>query len=442
MALQQRLLLILGTSFTLLWLLIAAWLLRDLNHELQRTLDQRLAASARMVSGLIAQFPADTWQKELATNNPFTKDLGVVCQVRSEDNDLILQTHRQLPPWLSEQEEGFSEHLIEGERWRVYTQRTNGLYISTADRLADRHLLSKGIFLASIVPFLVALFGSLIALWLGVRRVLRPLVELRQALSERRPDSLAPVHIRHAPAELKPVIQSLNLLLARIEETIEREQRFTSDAAHELRTPLTAIKTHLQLANRSKDNANKTFLDDAEAAVVRLQRILEQLLTLARVESSYQWGQEEATTVEHLLALAQADLADKDRIIEAVTKEVAQARIAVPAELAALALKNLLDNALRHSNTKTTISITATLSTHSGTATFIVEDQGQELTQEKVAQITQRFWRNSQANGSGLGLAIVEAIAQRFGGHLRFTLSDTGGLVAVLEFALVPGGVP
>src|SRR5699024_3893720 len=101
MALQQRLLLILGTSFTLLWLLIAAWLLRDLNHELQRTLDQRLAASARMVSGLIAQFPADTWQKELATNNPFTKDLGVVCQVRSEDNDLILQTHRQLPPWLT-----------------------------------------------------------------------------------------------------------------------------------------------------------------------------------------------------------------------------------------------------------------------------------------------------------------------------------------------------
>src|SRR5699024_5266929 len=288
--------------------------------------------------------------------------------------------------------------------------------------------------------FLVALFGSLIALWLGVRRVLRPLVELRYALSQRRPDSLAPVQIRHAPAELKPVIQNLNLLLARVEETIAREQRFTSDAAHELRTPLTAIKTHLQLANRSNNNTNKTFLDDAEAAVVRLQRILEQLLTLARVESSYQWGQEEATTVEHLLALAQADLANKARITVTLPKKEAQAPIAVPAELGALALKNLLDNALRHSNTTAEIGVTATLCHTTGTATFVVEDQGQELTPEKIAHITQRFWRNSQANGSGLGLAIVDAIAQRFGGSLTLSLNQSGGLVAVLEFALM--GVP
>ncbi len=438
MALQQRLLLILGTSFTLLWLLVAAWLLRDLNQELARTLDQRLAASARMVSGLVAQYPADTWQKELTRSNPFTKDLGVVCQIRSEDSDLILQTHRQLPPWLSEQEEGFSEHLIEGERWRVYTQRTNGLYISTADRLADRHLLSKGIFLASIVPFLVALFGSLIALWLGVRRVLRPLVELRHALSQRRPDSLAPVQIRNAPAELKPVIENLNLLLERVEETIAREQRFTSDAAHELRTPLTAIKTHLQLANRTNDNANKVFLDDAEAAAVRLQRILEQLLTLARVESSYQWGQEEAISIEQLLILAQADLADTERIVTAVPSNAALVQIAVPAELAALALKNLLDNALRHSNTTTEVSVNVTVNHGKGTATFVVKDQGQELTPEKLSHITQRFWRNSQANGSGLGLAIVDAIAQRFGGSLTLSLSESGGLVAALELATMP----
>lgn len=436
MALQQRLLLILGTSFTLLWLLVAAWLLRDLDHELQRTLDQRLAASARMVSGLISQFPADTWQKELATSNPFTKDLDVVCQVRSADNNLLLQTHRQLPPWLSEQKEGFSEHLIEGERWRVYTQRTKGLYISTADRLADRHLLSKGIFLASIVPFFVALFGSLIALWLGVRRVLRPLVELRHALSEHRPDSLAPVHIRNAPAELKPVIQSLNLLLARVAETVEREQRFTSDAAHELRTPLTAIKTHLQLANRSQGDASKAFLDDAEAAVVRLQRILEQLLTLARVESSYEWGQEEATTVEQLLTLALADIAEKERITETAHNKAAHASIAVPAELAALALKNLLDNALRHSGTHSQVRLSTRFSTQQNMATFIVEDQGQGLTQETINQLTQRFWRNSQTNGSGLGLAIVEAIAQRFGGHLRFALSSDGGLMVELSLPL------
>lgn len=433
MTLQQRLLLILGTSFTLLWLLVAAWLLRDLDQELQRTLDQRLAASARMISGLIAQVPADTWQQELTNNTPsFTKDLGVMCQVRSEDNNLLLQTHHALPSWLSEQDEGFSEHLIDNQLWRVYTQKTNGLYITTADRIADRHLLNKGIFLASSVPFLVALLGGLIALWLGVRRVLRPLVDLRQALSQRHPNSLDPVELNNPPEELIPVIQSLNVLLARVKETIEREQRFTSDAAHELRTPLTAIKTHLQVANRAK-TPNKVFIEDAEAAVVRLQRILEQLLTLAKVESSFQWGQKEPTTISHLIPLASTDLLQKERVIHMpLMPKVATAKIAVPEELAALAIKNLLDNALRHSGEDTQVTFSVFLSHREDAVVFSIEDSGQQLTAEKIAQLTQRFWRSSQASGSGLGLAIVNAIAERFGGSLRFSLSPTGGLIATL----------
>lgn len=437
MALQQRLLLILGTSFTLLWLAVAAWLLRDLDQELQRTLDQRLAASARMVSGLITQFPEETWQKELKTQSPFTKELDVVCQVRSEDENLLLQTHRELPPWLGTQEEGFSEHEIHGEKWRVYTTKTNGLYISTADKVADRKLLNKSIFLASSVPFLVALFGSLIALWLGVRRGLSPLGELRHALSQRRPDSLAPVNIKKAPEELKPVIENLNLLLARMEDTLAREQRFTSDAAHELRTPLTAIKTHLQLANRSEGNAQHQFLSDAEAAVVRLQRILEQLLTLARVESSYQWGQEEASPVSDLVELAMADLAQKDRINTAGLDPKLQAlHVAIPSGLAGLALKNLLDNALRHSDATSPVYLSTQCHQHNTMVEFIVENQGDELTPETIAHFTQRFWRNSQANGSGLGLAIVEAIAHRFGGQLAFSLNENGQLMAKLQLPL------
>jgi len=432
--LQQRLLLTLGTSFAILWLLVAMWLLRDLDQQMQRTLDQRLAASARMVAGLVAQIPAEHWHTLNTQNLMLSLESDVICQVRTMDSDhIVLQTHQHLPLWLGQQQLGFSERDIDGEKWRIYTQQMNGLYISTGDRLKERALLYQGTLIATSVPFLVALFGSLIAMWWGIRRGLRPLDSLRQELSERNPNSFTPVHIEGAPAELKPVIESLNGLLGRMQKIMLREQRFTSNAAHELRTPLTAIKTHLQLAHRVGDNNTKAFLTDAELAVERLQSTLEQLLMLARVESSDQWGQEEAASLEEVLAHAQADLTGRKRLqMPPLNTEQQDALLAIPVELASIALRNLLDNALRHSHHHTPVSLNIHISPQH--IVFTVTDHGEHLSQEHIEHLTHRFWRSSAVSGSGLGLAIVEAIVRRFHGELTFSARPEGGLKAVIQW--------
>lgn len=102
MTLQQRLLLTLGTSFAILWLLVAMWLLRDLDQQMQRTLDQRLAASARMVAGLVAQIPAEHWHTLNTQNLMLSLESDVICQVRTMDSDhIVLQTRQYLIAALS-----------------------------------------------------------------------------------------------------------------------------------------------------------------------------------------------------------------------------------------------------------------------------------------------------------------------------------------------------
>lgn len=434
MTLQSRLLITLGTSFAILWLLVALWLLRDLDQQMQRTLDQRLASSTRMIAGLLAQIPEDEWLKINTQNLMLPIESDVVCQVRTANSDhIVLQTHSHLPAWVGMQETGFSEHTMHGEKWRIYTQKTNGLFISTGDRLKEREMLYYGTIIATSVPFLVAALGSLIALWLGIRRGLRPLDSLRQELSERHPNSFTPVRVADAPEELKPVIHSLNDLLARMQNVMVREQRFTSNAAHELRTPLTAIKTHLQLANRVGDAKTQAFITDAELAVERLQRTLEQLLMLARVESSDQWGQNEACAVADVVRLATANIHQHERVrVSPLTAPADTALLAIPAELASIALRNMLDNALRHGAGNKAVDFT--IAANAKHIRFTISNAGAPVAEDTLEHLTQRFWRSNYATGSGLGLAIVAAIAQRFHGELQFTARPEGGLKAVLTW--------
>lgn len=434
MTLQSRLLITLGTSFAILWLLVALWLLRDLDQQMQRTLDQRLASSTRMIAGLLAQIPEDEWLKINTQNLMLPIESDVVCQVRTANSDhIVLQTHSHLPAWVGMQETGFSEHTMHGEKWRIYTQKTNGLFISTGDRMKEREMLYYGTVIATSVPFLVAALGSLVALWVGIRRGLRPLDSLRQELSERHPNSFTPVRVDDAPEELKPVIQSLNDLLARMQNVMEREQRFTSNAAHELRTPLTAIKTHLQLASRVGDEKTQLFITDAKLAVERLQRTLEQLLMLARVESSDQWGQNEACAVPDVVRLASTNVSHQERLcISPLTPPADAALLAIPIELASMALRNMLDNALRHGTSNTPVDFI--IEANAQHIRFTVCNGGEPVAEEMLEQLTQRFWRSSYATGSGLGLAIVAAIAQRFHGELQFFARPEGGLKAVLSW--------
>lgn len=425
MSLRRRLLITLGVSLSVLWLAAAGWLLVELHQTVRHTLDQRLVASARMVAGLVTQVPPDVWRHSVRPALSTPSGHGVACQIRSMRGAVLLRTRGDLGAVFKNASPGFSERTRNGKRWRVFTDVHNGLTITVADRLHERHRLQLGIVLAAALPFLVALIGSLIVGWWGIRRGLAPLERLRGELARRDPETLTPVVVERAPTELEPVIETLNTLLLRTDETMRREQRFTSNAAHELRTPLTAIKTHVQLARRAGDTQAQAALENAETGIARLQRTLEQLLLLARVESGQGYGSETSSaSVGNIVRLASLDLELPDSF--AGNETASDTRVAVPEELAVAALRNLLDNAIQYSGAIESVRLR--VNRQAQTMVFEVIDSGQAET----TPVPQRFERGRESRGSGLGLTIVSAIAARFGGRLEMIQCEPRGLCARL----------
>ena len=434
MSLRLRLLLMIGVSLSVLWGAVAVWMLRDLENEMRVTLDQRLAMSARMVAGLISQNP-DAWatRDDVADSATLTVPAtarGLACQVSSLRGEIVARTPGRASAAIATATPGFAEREIDGERWRTYTVETQGMRITTADRLTERSTLLRDVMAAAIVPFVVALVGSLAMLWLGVRSGLVPLERLRLALAERAPDTLAPLPATPMPRELQPLVDTLNQLLDRMRVAITRERRFTSDAAHELRTPLTALKTHLQVARITEGAAAETALDYAEEGAARLQHTLQQLLTLAQVEGPFSWGDAQGASADEVARLAMRDAAPTAPERIALAGEPPSLELAVPQALAVTALRNLLDNALRHASSPRGVSLDVRAGPD--TVCFEVCDDGPGLSAEELEQMTRRFWRRGAGHGSGLGLAIVAAVAERCGGTLGLSRRPAGGIEATL----------
>jgi signal transduction histidine kinase len=232
------------------------------------------------------------------------------------------------------------------------------------------------------------------------------------------------------PCELQPLVDTLNQLLERMRVTISRERRFTSDAAHELRTPLTALKTHLQVARITRGQDAETALDYAEEGASRLQHTLQQLLTLAQVEGPFSWDETPRTYADEVARLAMRDAAPDAPGRIAFDSDGPPAELALPQALAVTALRNLLDNALRHSPAPHSVRLE--IQAAPDAVCFRVCDSGPGLGADELTQVTQRFWRRDTGRGSGLGLAIVAAIAERCGGTLALAQRPAGGLEAKL----------
>lgn len=436
MSLRLRLTLTLGVTFVLLWLLAAGWMLHGLRAEMMHSLDQRLASSAQMVAGLLEQMPE---LKGREPNSGFSAQSlgipdGLTCQINSLRGEVIAHSDPGREAQLDAGQTGFRNQVIQDRVWRTYTFEQHGLRITTADRLDEREALQGAVLLAAAVPVLLALLGTLLLLWLGVRKGLQPLRQMTDAIVKRGPDTLAPIELEPLPAELRPLLESQNRLFDRIAQTLERERRFTGDAAHELRSPLTAIKTHLQVAAMTEGEVSRQALSQAELGADRLQATLEQLLLLAQVEGQQSFDDGRPSTAEDTALAAIADagaIIGKDVVM---TMDQASAQtLSIPAPLATAALRNLLENALRHTAEGSPVELT--ISYTPGWAVFDVRDFGVGVEEEHLNLLTRRFWRRGQGQGSGLGLAIVEAIVQRCGCRLVFQPAAPGTRV-ILEIPL------
>ncbi|MDO8596922.1 MAG: ATP-binding protein, partial [Sulfuricaulis sp.] len=256
----------------------------------------------------------------------------------------------------------------------------------------------------------------------------------------RDPGTLVALETGEIPAEVMPLVENLNRLFERVAELITNERRFTADASHELRTPLAALKVQAQVARASAIAAERRHaLDNVIAGCDRATHLVQQLLTLARLDPDEPGTKAEACDLRGLARDAVAELAPYalSRKIEIELAEGAAVEVRGHAGLIAILLRNLIDNAIRYSSGGGSVHVR--VAADGDAATLTVIDQGPGIPADERSKVGQRFYRvlGTEEFGSGLGLAIVKRIAELQGASLNLGDGDQGrGLSIAVGFRL------
>ncbi|RFC34546.1 MAG: two-component system, OmpR family, sensor histidine kinase QseC [Candidatus Nitrotoga sp. MKT] len=438
-SLKQRLLVLALTAITLVWLGVTAFTYHNAREEFGEVLDAHLAQAAAL---LVVQSSHDL--DELETEHaPLLHKYArrVAFQVWDKGHQLRLHSVNAPQQPLANEERGFSDHTIDGHHWRVFsTWNESAEYlIQVAERADVRDELARSIAGNMLKPLVISLPLLALLLWIAVARGLRPLDKLTREVEQRAPDNLAALDASSAPREVVPLIERLNRLFIRIEASMQKERRFTADAAHELRTPVAAIKAQAQVARAACGEAERNHaLDNAILGCDRAAHLIEQLLTLARIDTLgndvTETCQLRVIAAEVIAAIAPAALSQHVRL---ELTEGTEVEVRCNPVLLRILLRNLIDNAVRHTQPGTSVWVSIT--NQQGLACLSVNDNGPGIPEAELARVTERFYRpiGTSASGSGLGLSIVNRIAEIHGASLKIAPQISGaGLSVTVVFKL------
>jgi two-component system sensor histidine kinase QseC len=428
-SLRRRLLALVLLATLLIWCLAAILSYRQARHDVQEMMDAHMAQTASLLLAQASQTPTLLAElpdllKTMKGSGKHHMELLVEFQIGRPDGSVLARS-ANAPANSLVGEPGLTDQEIDGQTWRTLVVMTESgdLRIQVFQSLRQRNkealeIASNTVLpLGLLIPFLIGL------IYFSVRRGLKPLEDLAMGVSQRSPENLQAFDTASIPKEVSPLISALNSLLGRLGQALENERRFTSDAAHELRTPLAAIRVQAQVALSSTDTEqHRHALDQVLAGTGRATRLVEQLLRLARLDPLARLPQTQK------LDLVATVAALMDEVIPGATErasdlklESCEAPITVSgdAELLTIAMRNLIDNALRY--TQTGCRILVFVRQEHGEAIFGVRDAGPGVKPEELPMLIERFYRsnNTHAEGSGLGLAIVRRIAELHGARLE-----------------------
>lgn len=452
-SLQARLLTLLLLLVTLVWLGAAALTWMDASHELDELLDGHLAQSAAL---LIVQQTGHGQDKTSESSNDESDHVDdapslhkyaprVAFQVFHEGQLNMRSANAGNLP-MSHETRGFSTvRLQDTSEWRVFAAEGNegDVQVFVGEQISSRESILWAVLNAVLMPLICALPLLAVVGWLAVRNGLAPLRHLSQALAQRQPQALEPVVLQDVPTEIDPVVQSLNILFERIQTMMASERRFTADAAHELRTPIAAIRTQAQVAlgAGTDDKQRNRSLHYTLAGCDRATHLVEQLLTLSRLESSSASAPSGVVDVSAVAQRVAADLAmaalgrDQTLALEAP----APAYIAADDMLTSVLVRNLLDNAMRYSPDAAKVYLS--VNTDGKQVSLQVDDSGPGLSDAQMARLGERFYRvlGTEQNGSGLGWSIVRRIASVYAAQVKVGRSTLlGGLCVTVRWTSAP----
>ena len=425
-----RLILFLTISLGLAWL-VAAWFTHiESREEIDRLFDAQLAQSAQVLLGTTRHELHERIERgddEVSASHEYEQKLAF--QIWDEKN-LLVRSSAAPASAMSLRAEGYSEALINGQPWRVLTKwdARHEFMIQVAEPLAGRESLAHHITFKMLLPTFIALPVLVLLIWFGVGAGLRPLQALKREIKQRTANHLQAVAMRGVPEEVLPLVNALNDLFARLELAFEGERRFTADAAHELRTPLAALKIQAQVAMRSTDlDERQQALENVLRGVDRATRLVEQLLTLARVDPETASADYKPVDLAALAAMVITDLAPlaHAKQIELSLTHKANCHILGDDAQLRLLLRNLLDNAIRYTPAGGQVSVSVF---NLAGVRLEVQDTGPGIAVAEREHVLQRFYRiaGTGEEGSGLGLSIVRRIAQLHGAQLALKDNEAG----------------
>lgn len=362
-----------------------------------------------------------------------------VVQVWTLDGELVYESrpHAALPNFATI---GFATVSTASGQWRVYGTESLTKVVQVAQPLGVRRQQAAQLAVRTLTPFalLMPVLGLLV--WLAVGRAMQPLQRLAKAVKTRRVNALEPLSDEMLPEEVRPLVSSLNDLLARLTAALDRERAFMADAAHELRTPLTAL--HLQLgalARAGTESERAEALGKLSEGVQRANRLVEQMLALARQEPRAD-PVRTRFALDELAREAVADLIPQAdaRQIDLGMSEAQTVFVRGEREAVATLVRNLVDNAVRYTPVGGRVDVLVERSAAAPPQAVIkVMDNGPGIAPEERERVFDRFYRRpgTRSPGSGLGLAIVKAIAEAHGAAVELGEGTAGrGLAVTVSF--------
>lgn len=437
-SLRLRILFGILAAVALVWSVVGVIAYREARHEAEELLDAHLAQSATLLFAFLGD-EADDIGERLPRHR---YDKKVAFQVWDGER-LLTRSPRAPDSRLSPREEGFSDVTIDGKAWRVFSVRDARRHylIQVADAAESRAEISNEV--ASHLLQTMGVGLPVLGLVLGIFVLLafRPLSRLADSIGAQAPQRLQPISLAEAPREVVPILECLNRLFEQVRRAQDDERRFTADAAHELRTPLAVLQTHAEVAQAAGDDATRQrALAHLVSGSRRAARLVDQLLTLARLDAQAELPDQEACPLRRLAVETVASLAPAgfDKGVELEVEEGPEISVTGSPLLLQVLLRNLLDNAIRHTPAGGRVLVCFQAQGDGGAdAVLHVRDSGPGIPAEQRQEALARFRRldPGAGDGHGLGLSIVTRIAELHGARLSLgAAADLGGLDVAIAF--------
>lgn len=422
-AISRRLLIYLGATLPILWLVTAFISAAAVMHEIDEAGDTQMSQLAQRL--MHTPINLDTSHYPTLPEIP-QKQRGLIDSKESGyaiwyKGQLINadQTGHSIP--YRNNYQGFINqgHWWQSHAWRLFYLNNPQQQLQVAVSFSMHERLQT-VLRAVWSQLAVSILAIPLLLWLivwGVRRGTRPLQKLTQTLYQRDPHSVTPI-TSAVPSEIQPMINALNDLLQRIEQTRARELRFTADAAHELRSPLAALKVQTEvLALTTLSDAQQQRVRTIEHSIDRTTHLVDQLLTLSRLDpltappytTAVNWTEITNEAIENVSLQARERHCRIQRQYQAETADILP--LTGDPTLLTILIRNLLDNAIRYSPEHSTIKLTL------ASDSITITNPCNAIAPENMQRLRERFFRpaGQDSSGSGLGLSIVDGVAQLHG---------------------------